>query len=63
MVFVFGEVLLDLLPLYRRIGRAPFNFVFYLHHLGVPLRFVSRIAADDPGREVLAFFQVGIFRF
>ncbi len=62
MVFVIGEVLLDVFPLYRRIGRAPFIFAIHLHHLGAPLRFVSRIAADDPGCEVLAFFQVEIFR-
>ncbi len=57
MVLVIGEVLFDEFPHYRRIGGAPFNFAFHLHHLGVPLRFVSRIGADDPGREVLAFFE------
>lgn len=57
MVLVIGEVLFDVFPQYRRIGGAPFNFAFHLHHLGFTVRFVSRIGADAPGREVLAFFE------
>ncbi|MFO7497130.1 MAG: PfkB family carbohydrate kinase [Desulfobacterales bacterium] len=57
MVLVIGEVLFDVFPQYRRIGGAPFNFAYHLHHLGLPVRFVSRIGADAPGREVLAFFE------
>lgn len=57
MVLVIGEILFDVFPDYRRIGGAPFNFAFHLHHLGEPVRFVSRIGMDAPGREVLAFVE------
>ena len=57
MVLVIGEVLFDVFPDYRRIGGAPFNFAFHLHRLGEPVRFVSRIGEDAPGREVLAFVE------
>lgn len=57
MVLVIGEVLFDVFPDYRRMGGAPFNFAFHLHQLGLPVRFVSRIGTDAPGREVLAFFE------
>ncbi len=54
-VLILGEVLFDVFPQYRRIGGAPFNVACHLHHLGIPVHFVSRVGNDDPGREVLEF--------
>ncbi len=55
MVLVIGEILFDCFPEYRRIGGAPFNFAFHLKKLGLPVRFVSRVGDDEPGRAILAF--------
>jgi fructokinase len=49
-----GEVLWDLLPAGRQLGGAPFNFAFHCHRLGHPAVMVSRVGADDLGREARA---------
>jgi fructokinase len=49
-----GEVLWDLLPGGRVLGGAPLNFAFHCHQLGWPSAVVSRVGADDLGREILA---------
>lgn len=56
-VLVAGEILFDVFPEYRRIGGAPFNFAFHLKKLGFPVRFVSRVGADERGREILDFLE------
>lgn len=53
MVVVFGEVLFDHFPGYRKFGGAPFNFAYHLKQLGVDVRFISRVGDDEPGREIL----------
>jgi fructokinase len=55
LILVIGEILFDIFPEYRRIGGAPFNFAFHLKKLGMPVRFISRIGEDEPGREILNF--------
>ncbi len=57
MVVIVGEILLDCFPDYQRIGGAPFNVAFHLQHLGLPLRFLSRIGDDDAGKTILAFLN------
>ena len=52
-----GEILFDMFPHGRRLGGAPFNFAFHLHHLDGPVRFMSRIGDDDEGRAILAFLE------
>jgi fructokinase len=49
-----GEVLWDLLPGGRQLGGAPFNFAFHCHQLGHASAMVSRVGADEPGREIRA---------
>jgi len=49
-----GEVLWDILPAGRQIGGAPFNFVFHCHQLGHSAVMVSRVGADELGREARA---------
>jgi fructokinase len=49
-----GEVLWDLFPSGRQLGGAPFNFTFHCHQLGHPTVMVSRVGADDLGREIRA---------
>jgi fructokinase len=57
MILVLGEILFDMFPHHRRIGGAPFNFAFHLKKLGFPVRFVSRVGADELGREILSFLR------
>jgi len=54
-VLVIGEVLFDVFPDQRRLGGAPFNFAWHLHHLGVKVNFISRVGDDDSGAEILDF--------
>lgn len=53
MILVIGEILFDQFPNYRRLGGAPFNFAYHLVQLGFPVRFISRVGADEPGKEIL----------
>jgi fructokinase len=56
-----GELLWDLLPDGRQLGGAPFNFAFHCHQLGHPAAMVSRVGADDLGRDIRAAVrQVGL---
>ena len=47
-----GEVLWDLLPAGRQLGGAPCNFAFHCQQLGHPSAIVSRVGADELGREL-----------
>lgn len=49
-----GEILWDLLPAGRQLGGAPFNFTYHCHQLGHPSAMVSRIGADELGRDIRA---------
>lgn len=62
MVFVIGELLVDIFPDYKRIGGAPFNFAYHLKNLGVPVRFLSRIGRDAYGEEILSMVKHNRFR-
>jgi fructokinase len=49
-----GEVLWDIFPDGRKLGGAPFNFAFHCHRLGHASAIVSRVGADELGREIRA---------
>ena len=57
MIFVAGELLVDIFPDYKRIGGAPFNFAYHLKNFGMPIKFVSRIGRDAYGDEILAMLE------
>lgn len=56
-VICFGEVLWDMLPGGRAIGGAPLNVAYHLHKLGAEAVLVSRIGADDYGKDIKAFIE------
>ncbi len=56
-VICFGEVLWDILPQGRMIGGAPLNVSYHLHKLGISTALVSRIGADDYGKDIKAFME------
>jgi fructokinase len=49
-----GEVLWDLLPAGRVLGGAPCNFIFHCRQLGHEAAIISRLGADELGREARA---------
>ncbi len=61
MIFVAGELLVDIFPNYRRIGGAPFNFAFHVKNLGLPVCFASRIGRDKYGDEILEMLSKNSF--
>jgi fructokinase len=57
MILVVGEILIDVFDHYQRIGGAPFNFAFHLKQLGLPVRLLTRIGDDRPGRDILDMLE------
>ena len=56
-ILALGEVLWDLLPEGKQLGGAPANFTFQCRSLGADASLVTRVGADDLGREVLDRFR------
>lgn len=52
-VLGFGEALWDIFPDGRRLGGAPFNFVYHCRALGLDSAPLTRVGDDEPGREIL----------
>ena len=61
MILIFGEILYDLFPGGKRLGGAPFNFAYHLRNLGFDVRFISRVAGDKYGKEILEFLKKNSF--
>jgi len=57
-IVAVGEVLWDLLPDGKQLGGAPANFTYHCLSLGADARLVTRVGADDLGREVLEKFRI-----
>lgn len=55
-VVTFGEVLWDLLPSGKVLGGAPGNVAYRLTERGINAAVVSRIGADEIGKDLLAAF-------
>jgi len=57
VILVIGEILFDVFENERRLGGAPFNFAYHLKNLGFPVRCISRIGNDAPGKEILNILE------
>ena len=57
MILVIGEILFDVFEDEKRLGGAPFNFAYHLKNLGFPVRCISRIGNDAPGKEILNILE------
>jgi len=53
----FGEILFDVYPDGRKLGGAPFNFIYHIKKLTGNGNFVSRIGNDLPGDEIFWFMR------
>lgn len=56
-VISYGEVLWDLLPTGKIAGGAPMNVAFHAETFGLQTSLISRVGADELGRELLAFLS------
>lgn len=56
-VTAIGEILFDVYPEYKKLGGAPFNFIYHVWKLTGNGKFISRIGNDDEGIEILTFLQ------
>jgi len=57
VIFVIGEILIDIFQDYERIGGAPFNFAFHLKKLGFPVRFFTRVGNDKHGKRIIDMLE------
>ena len=48
-----GEILYDVYPDYKKLGGAPFNFIYHVCKLYGKANFISRIGDDKNGKEML----------
>ena len=55
MIIVVGEILFDIFEDKKRIGGAPFNFAYHLKHMGLPVRFITRVGDDNLGHQITTF--------
>ena len=52
-----GEILFDVYDNDKKIGGAPFNFIYHVIKLSGKGNFISRVGYDENGREILDFFS------
>jgi fructokinase len=56
-ILCLGEVLFDVYPTAKHLGGAPLNFACHLHQFGCDVTFVTRVAVDESGREIIAHLR------
>lgn len=52
-----GEILFDIYPTYKRIGGAPFNFIYHIWKFTGKGKLISKIGKDNYGSELLSFLN------
>ena len=56
-ITAIGEILYDIYLHDKKLGGAPFNFIYHILNLTGLGNFVSRVGKDDLGDEILEFFK------
>lgn len=56
-VTAIGEILWDVYPDKKRLGGAPFNFIYHVWKLMGNANFISSVGNDENGKEILAFLK------
>ena len=56
-VTAIGEILFDIYPDGKKVGGAPFNFIYHIIRLTGQGNFVSRIGKDDLGMEIRSYLE------
>jgi fructokinase len=57
LITSIGEILFDIYNDYKKLGGAPFNFIYHIIKLTGKGNFISRIGDDDNGEEISSFFR------
>jgi fructokinase len=56
-VTAIGEILWDVYPDKKRLGGAPFNFIYHVWKLTGNANFISSVGNDENGKEILEFLK------
>ncbi len=56
-ITAIGEILFDVYPERRKLGGAPFNFIYHVRKLTAQGNFISRIGKDEFGNEIISFLK------
>jgi fructokinase len=57
LITSIGEILFDVYNNYRKLGGAPFNFIYHIIKLTGEGNFISRIGEDTNGEDILNFLR------
>ena len=56
-ITAIGEILYDVYPDRKRLGGAPFNFIFHVWKILGKANFISNVGNDENGREILSYLN------
>ncbi len=56
-ITAIGEILFDVYPDKKKLGGAPFNFIYHIINLTGRGNFVSKVGKDELGNEILEFLK------
>jgi len=56
-ITAIGEILFDIYPEKKRLGGAPFNFIYHIWKITGEANFISSVGNDENGNEILRFLN------
>jgi len=56
-ITAIGEILFDVYTTKKKLGGAPFNFIYHVWKLTHDGKFISRIGNDNEGKEIIEFLE------
>ncbi len=56
-ITAIGEILFDVYPDYKKLGGAPFNFIYHIWKLTGEGKFISKVGNDEDGKSILEQLQ------
>jgi len=56
-ITAIGEILYDIYPDKKRLGGAPFNFIYHIWKITGKANFVSSVGSDENGKEILTYLN------
>ncbi|KUG25323.1 fructokinase [hydrocarbon metagenome] len=56
-ITAIGEILFDVYTTQKKLGGAPFNFIYHVWKLTNDGKFISRIGNDNEGKEIIEFLE------
>ena len=62
LITSIGEILFDLYENDKKLGGAPFNFIYHIIKLTGKGNFISRIGNDDDGNEIRRVYELLSFK-